>query len=192
QPGIFQGKGSGDGIIDFLFLPSLVTHGTLDIRRADADAHFWVMPVINGRMTNHFPIGPPILWSPMYLLSLGIEKIVRPFGRLRGQPFGVNAFSYWMCGLATLLWSLVGIRAVYRLCERHLGRGPARVGILGAVLGTPIIWHIVTQPLLQHALSFALCSILVERWDAWRAEGFNLRRSIAMGALGGLVALVRQ
>src|SRR5262249_3158933 len=109
QPGIFQGKGSGDGIIDFLFLPSLVTHGTLDIRRADADAHFWVMPVINGRMTNHFPIGPPILWSPMYLLSLGIEKIVRPFGRLRGQPFGVNAFSYWMCGLATLLWSLVGI-----------------------------------------------------------------------------------
>src|SRR5579884_798656 len=93
QPGIFQGKGSGDGIIDFLFLPSVITHGTLDVAKADADSHHWPMPVMNGRMTDYLPIGPPIAWAPLYVVSLGMEAIARPFGALRGQPFGVNPFS---------------------------------------------------------------------------------------------------
>jgi hypothetical protein len=45
------------------------------------------------RMTNYLPIVPPIAWAPLYL---------------------VNAFSYWVCGLAALLWSFAGLCAAYR------------------------------------------------------------------------------
>jgi hypothetical protein len=189
--GVFQGKGSGDGIVDFLFLPSVLVHHTLDVTAASVESRHWDMPVMNGRMTNYLPIGPPIAWAPLYLLGLGIEKGVRPLGLLAGEPFGVNAFSYWMCGLATLLWSFAGLAAAHRLLERHLGRSAARFGVAGAVLATSLTWYIVTQPLYQHALSFALVSILVERWDSWRAD-LTVRRCLALGALGGAAALVRQ
>jgi hypothetical protein len=191
SPGIFQGKGSGDGLVDFTFLPSVFKYGTLDIARATRDANHWPMPVMNGRMTNYLPIGPPLLWSPMYLVSLGLEAAARPLGALTGQPFGVNRFSYWMCGLATLCWSLLGVRALYLVLARRLGAGAARIGTVGAVLGTPLTWYIVTQPLYQHALSFTMCTLLVERWDAWR-DDLTTRRVLALGALGGLAALVRQ
>jgi hypothetical protein len=190
-PGVFQGKGSGDGIVDFLFLPSVLVHHTLDVSAASAAARHWAMPVMHGRMTNYLPVGPPIAWAPLYLVSLGIETAMRPFGAMRDQPFGVNAFSYWMCGLASLLWSFVGLGAAYRLLNRHLGRGAARFGLAGAVLGTPLTWYIVTQPLYQHALSFVVGAIFVERWDAYRSN-LTMRRCIALGALGGAAALIRQ
>jgi hypothetical protein len=190
-PGVFQGKGSGDGIVDFLFLPSVFVHHTLDVTQASAESRHWAMPVMNGRMTNYLPIGPPIAWAPLYLVSLGAEKAIRAFGFLRGEPFGVNAFSYWMCGLASLLGSFVGLAATYRLVRRHLGRGAARFGVLGAVLGTPLAWYIVTQPLYQHALSFAVGAVFVERWDSWRAD-LTTRECLILGALGGAAALIRQ
>jgi hypothetical protein len=191
-PGIFEGKGSGDGIVNFSFLPSVLLHHTLDMSRTVAATHHWALPVMNGRMTNFTPIGPPIAWLPFYAFGLLLEAAARAVtSAFQAQPFGVGRFQYWMCGLGTLIYGLLGIRALFRLCQRRLGTGAARWAVVGAVFGTPLGFYLLHQPLYQHGLSFACCAVLIERWDAWRPHP-SVRQQAALGALGGAAALIRQ
>ncbi len=188
--GVFQGKASGDGLSTFLYLPSVVLHHTLDTSQVVRQVQAWMMPVINGRMINHYPVGPPILWLPFYLLGLAVESIGRSCGAWRDLPFGANYVSYWFCGLGTLVWGIAGMRATFALLRRHVSLPAARLGTIFAVLATPIAWYLVHQPTYQHGLSFALGAIIVERWDVWRARPTVLRHAL-VGALVGVAALVR-
>src|SRR5258708_154694 len=83
-PGIFEGKASGDGLVDFLFLPATLLHHTFDMSRAVSESHFWTLPRMNGQMTNPMPIGPPLAWLPLYVVGLGLESLVRASARGAG------------------------------------------------------------------------------------------------------------
>jgi hypothetical protein len=188
--GVFQGKASGDGLSTLLYLPSIFVHHTLDSRQAVEEAHAFVLPFVNGHMINRYPVGPSLLWSPFYVLGLGVESVGRALGAWRGEPFGNNYVSYWFCGLGTLVWALVAIGAMFRFLRRRFAVGASRFGVIAAVLGTPTVWYLVHQPTYQHGLSFALAVLIVERWDVWRAAP-TWRQHVALGALIGLAALVR-
>ncbi|HEY3353152.1 MAG TPA: hypothetical protein VGQ83_07900 [Polyangia bacterium] len=190
-PGMFQGKLSGDGLIDFLYLPSVFVHGTLDMSKAHRENKAgWGLPRIRGKMANEKPIGPPLMWAPFYGVGVGLEAVARANGGLRGQPVGSSSVVYWMVGCGTLVWGFVGLRVLYALLRRRFGRGAARFGVAGAVFGTALLWYLTMQPSYQHGLAFVTVVLLVERWDAWRSR-LTAWRCAALGALGGLAVLVR-
>jgi hypothetical protein len=188
--GIFQGKASGDGMVNFLYLPSVFVHRTLDMSAAVREAGSWPMPIVNDSMPNPKAVGPSAAWAPFYVVGLGVEWIARRWGELAGKPFGVNRLAYWVCGFATLVYGLAGLALLFRLMRRRLGVGAARVGVVGAVLATPAVWYLVHQPAYPHGLSLFCGAWFVERWDAWRGRE-STRRRLALGAIAGLGMLMR-
>jgi hypothetical protein len=199
-PGIFQGKLSGDGLINFLYLPSLVVHGTTDLRpaREAAGAH-WILPRHGQREVSEKPLGPPLLMLPLYLVSLAVEAGVRAVSpvTLVGRPFGQNALTYWISGLATVLCGIAGIAACFVMLRRRFSLAASRFGTVAAVAATPVTWYLVHQPGYQHGMAFALVAILVERWDAWRRSadagsgGPSRRLAVQMGVAAGMAILIR-
>lgn len=207
-PGIFEGKASGDGLVAFYYFPGLWFHGSLDMARV-APAHVAAAfgRESTGLVANPNPIGPPLLWIPFFFLSLVLKKGLLLVGALLGRaaPAGLLralpelrqpycSFDYFVTGLGSLFYGLVGVSRVLRLLLRHTSLSAARFGALVATLASPLAWYLTTQPLYQHACAFFAVSLLVERWDAYRTEDggdLRLRHAAILGALGGLCLLMR-
>jgi hypothetical protein len=188
--GLFQGKASGDGLVNFLYLPSVVLHRTLDMTQAAREAGSWQMPLVDGHMPNPKAAGPALFWLPFYLAGLGVEALLGALHLAGGKPFGAGPIAFFACGLGTLAYGLWGLGLLFRLTARRLGVGAARIGVVGAALATPALWYLVHQPAYPHGLTLALAAWFIERWEAWRGSP-NMRRFVALGAIAGLAMLVR-
>jgi hypothetical protein len=190
-PGVFQGKASGDGWFGFNYLRAIFFHGTLDMKAALPEfLPFFGVSGPGHHMPNRCPFGPVIVWAPFYVVALGLQWL-GTLVHLGGPGNGATPFEAAFTGLGTLAGVLVGWRALYVLLERRFGRAAARVGSIGAIWGTPIVWYAVTQPFYQHGLAFCFVALLVERWDAWRAAPPSPWRFAVLGLLGGLAMTMR-
>jgi len=207
--GIFEGKASGDGLIAFLYFPALVQHHTLDLAPVAAPyivSAFGREPA-SGLVANPNPIGPPLLWAPFYgLVLLGKALVGVAISLLGGQApralvkwYGFARahhceFDYWVTGLGTLAFGLVGIWRMFVLVQRRFSRSAARFAVAAAALASPLWWYLTTQPLYQHGCAFFAVTLFVERWDAYRSQspdGYTLRQAAILGALGGLCLMMR-
>jgi hypothetical protein len=182
-----------DGIDHYVYLRSLRMAGDLDL----ADDYAAVSPLGRssagdtpiGRMGNEHPIGPALLWSPLYLVGDGLAALFDPQGRVGDGPFQRNAVA-----VAGLLWGWLGLLALHRCASARVGRGPALLATVGVALGTFLYWYLVQAPTMAHAPAFATAAFVMAWWlrpgEGHRGEE-GPRRALVMGALIGLAALVR-
>ena len=183
-----------DGIDHYVYLRSLRLGGDLDL----SDDYAAVSPLGRssagdtpiGRMGNEHPIGPAVLWAPLYLLGDGLAAVLDDQQRRGDGPFQRNAVA-----VAGLLWGWVGLVALYRAAARRVGRAAALLATIGVALGTFLYWYLVQAPTMAHAPAFATAAFVLAWWLApvpvgrsGRADGW---RALAMGGLIGLAALVR-
>lgn len=206
--GIFQGKASGDGYIAFQYFPGLLRHHTFDLTPVGPPAMVAAFGrEVTGLVANPNPIGPPLLWTPFYVLAQVLKRLVilvtqtlaghaPPLLTAMRAAVAVpdGEFDYFVTGLGSLVFGMVGIWRLLLLLRRHLPLSAARFGLATAVLASPLWWYITTQPLYQHACAFFAVTLFIERWDAYRREspdGYTLRQAAILGALGGLCLLMR-
>lgn len=207
--GIFEGKASGDGLIAFLYFPGLVYHHTFDLTPVAQPyiVSSFGREAASGLVANPNPIGPPLLWAPFYGLVLIGKWLVAVAVGLLGThaPRDLvhwNAqchvrhceLDYWITGLGTLSFGLVGIWRMFALLRRRLSLSAARFAVAAAVLASPLWWYLTTQPLYQHGCAFFAVTLFVERWDAYRSQrpdGYTLRQAAILGALAGLCLMMR-
>jgi hypothetical protein len=177
-----------DGIDHYVYLRSLRVGGDLDLsddfaavsplgRSSAADT-----PI--GRMGNEHPVGPAILWSPLYLIADGLSAVLDDRGRTGDGPFQRNAVA-----VAGLLWGWLGLVVLYRCAAARTGRGPALLATLGIAFGTFLWWYLVQAPTMAHAPAFATAAFAMAWWLREDRDGWP--RAFVMGALVGLAALVR-
>src|SRR4030095_14674501 len=108
-----------DGIDHYVYLRSLRLSHDLDL----ADDYAAVSPLgrsragdtPTGRMGNEHPIGPALLWSPLYLLGDGLSVLFD--GRAGDGPYQRNAVA-----VAGLLWGWLGLGVAYRCSARQGGQ----------------------------------------------------------------------
>lgn len=207
--GIFEGKASGDGLIAFLYFPALVQHHTFDLGSVALPyiASSFGREPASGLVANPNPLGPPLLWAPFYGLVLLGKWLAAGLVALLGAHAPKELaqwvkiarghhveFDYWVTGLGTLVFGLIGIWRMFVLLRRRLSLDAARFAIAGAVLASPLWWYLTTQPLYQHGCAFFAVTLFVERWDAYRQQspdGYTLRQAALLGALGGLCLMMR-
>lgn len=199
-PGIFQGKASGDGFFGFMYLPGLVLHHSVDLAKTVPEYTAVLGRERTGYYANACPIGPVFLWLPTYLLGLLFHKLATVPGlgtvlrwlvpTLTPKLSGREAADFFMAGLGSLAATMLGLALVFRLVQRKLGLGAARLGVVAMALATPLCWYAVTQPTYGHAASFLAIAWLLERWDHYR-QSMTTWRWAKLGLIGGVALLMR-
>lgn len=137
----------------------------------------------SGRRMNFTTLGSALLWAPFYaaghlaalLTGAPADGYSRPY--ITAVALGSAAYGF----LAVLLSAAAA--------RRVIGHGLAASLIVAA--GTPLVFYSYVAPIFGHATSAFAVALMVWVWlrvrDRWTLGG-----ALALGAAGGLVAIVRE
>jgi hypothetical protein len=151
----------------------------------------WVYePTPTGHVRNLMPVGPALLWTPLFLLvtatlgvanALGANHAFDGYGRLFQATAGLTGVAAAAVG-AWITWKTAALLFT------------ARVAIWSCLtiwLASSTIYYSLVSPTYSHAASFLVSAAF---WLMWvrMPEGTTLqRRYVILGTLAGLAALMR-
>jgi hypothetical protein len=149
---------------------------------------------LTGRHLNFTPIGAALLWSPFYLIAHVALLAAQALGA-KVSPDGLSRpYEAAVC-YASALYGIAGLFLVHDALSRF-GRfaEPAASWATAALwLGSPVLYYLVVAPGFAHAVGLFVVALLF--WLFLRSfehGGPSLGEAFALGALGGLAALVRE
>lgn len=176
---------ASDGVFYYAPLRSVVVDFDLDFeneyRVLGAEPGYF-QRTSTGRLPNNWSVGPAILWAPFFLVAHGLALL----GLYRPTGFGYPYFTAVATGTALL--GFAGVVLLFRLLRAYFDEGVALLAALLVWLATFHVWYMVFEPSMSHALAMASVTAFL----LYSHEGLRGTRQFAvMGALGGLVALIR-
>jgi hypothetical protein len=152
-----------------------------------------------GRHINFAPLGSALLWSPFYLLAhLGVL-----LARAAGSSVPADGFSTPYVAAAcyaSWLYGGLGLLIIHDTLRRFGRAADADAGWATAALlwASPLLYYMTIAPGFSHATSvFAVAALVWMTLDARERSrpapsSAGLMRWMAVGALGGIAALVRE
>jgi hypothetical protein len=192
----------GDAIQYYAYLRSIALDGDVDFTNdyrllyrpsasEDPNDNVWIREVSPaGRPTNLMSIGPALLWAPVFLVVYAVVATLRLASGAAIPLDGVAAPFQLAVGVAGVAYAAAGSYLSYRVGCLCYPRAPAFWGALTAWLATPAIYYSLVSPAYSHAVSMFTSALFVYAWLSTRGDR-RIRRVVGLGALGGIVALVR-
>ncbi len=145
-----------------------------------------------GKRGNPFGLGSAFLWLPFAIVIALVAKLGALFGAgIATDGFGSSTL--WAAHFGTWTYLLVSIALVIRTIKEFFSKsspGARSAAMLGAYLGTPLIYYVLQMPSFSHACSVFVTSVLLYLGVRWRGD-WTTRRAMILGAVVGLMALVR-
>ncbi len=178
-----------DGVIYFSQLRSVLFDGDLDVA---AEFAFLGQPP---RPSHVVPIGPTLVWLPLYLAVAAAESLGRAIGWcvMPADPAGVGLTMPYV--RAALVSSLaiggVGLFVLLRYLGEEFGRATAFAATLLTFAGTPLVWYMVYEPAMTHAASFGFVAIFVVLCTRWASTAISARQAMILGVVLGLAVATR-
>lgn len=127
------------------------------------------------------PIGSALLSLPAYLATL----LVRGTSRPASDSYYTTAYV-----IASLLYGLLALAISHRMAVRVTGSvKAAAVGLTAGALTTPFLYYLLYEPSYSHTFSAFASATFLYFW--WRSRDRSIVGWLWLGALGGLMAIVR-
>ena len=139
------------------------------------------------------PVGPAIVWAPLYLVVAGVDWLVglSP-GLSTGVAHGLQGPYVRAALISSWLIAAVGLTLIHWRLRREFGRIPALVTSLLILGATPLVYYLVVETSMPHAASFGAVALVLTTGDAWCRRGApSGRQAWIIGSLVGLALLVR-
>jgi hypothetical protein len=185
---------SGDGIMYYVYVRSLVKDGDLDF--TNEYAHYGRLeredlrvPTATGLRRSIFAVGPGLMWVPFFLageaLARGQAALGRPVDLSGYGPHHVNAVA-----LGSFLFGFGAVLLVHAVLRRHFRAGTALAAALLTWLATFLHWYMVEQPTMSHAVSAFACALFLWWWDRTRDHA-RARGLAGLGLVLGLAMCIR-
>jgi hypothetical protein len=189
----------GDALHYYVYLRSAVFDGDLHFRNdyvglitgfaGDNDPSWLDEETPTGHTPNMMSVGPPILWSPLFVLvTLAVAA-----GRAMGWTYPFDGFGRLFQASAAfsgVLAATIGAWLTYRWVARVYGTRTAIWATLAMWLGSSAVYYSVIAPTYSHAASMFVTSALFFVWGTTVHERSGVRFA-RVGALAGACALVR-
>ncbi len=185
-----------DGIRYYVYLPSLLIDGDLDL--TDEYQHFYRSEPLTvrhlladqtatGLPANRFGIGPAILWSPHFIIAHLLALLLRVFG-LDLVTDGTSWFYQVPVLIGSIVYGGLGAWLCFRAARHLASQTAALASTLMIVLAGNPIYYLTVEPSMSHPLSmFASAAFFY----VWIASPSPAKPPITLGALAGLMALIR-
>jgi hypothetical protein len=185
---------NGDAIQYYAYLRSTVFDGDVDFENdyrllfggAGPAERSWAREhTVTGRPPNVMSVGPAILWSPFYL---GARAVLSVAGT--GARDGLEPWMLASVGLAGVFYATLGACLTFWACTLFYPRRAAFWATLVMWLAGPAVYYSFVSPTYSHATSFFSVALFTFVWLRTRGSVAYVRM-LLLGALGGLVTLVR-
>jgi hypothetical protein len=142
-----------------------------------------------GHVRNYMPVGPAVLWAPLYLLAIGLQWAASAAG-LAPPPTGYERMLQMTPGATGVVAATLAAWLAWRLARRWTNPESAAVATLAVWFGSSAIYYSLASPSYSHTASMFATSLFAWHWlddgAAW-----SVRRAAASGALAGFAALMR-
>jgi hypothetical protein len=137
-----------------------------------------------GRVPNNGPIGSAALWSPFYLATVAVERLIGA----GSAPPGYSRADFAAVCIGSMCLGVLGLLLTQEACRRFSSPSAAFWATVLVWLATNLPFYMYVTPPMSHAPSFFAAALLL--W-AWLRCEESPRAGFAIGLLGGLVASVR-
>ncbi len=98
-----------------------------------------------GHVRNYMPVGPAVLWAPLYLLVAGIQLALSHVG-LAARPDGFDHVLQIVPGVTGVIASTTAACVSWRLACRWTDRVSAAAGTLAVWLGSSALYYSLVSP----------------------------------------------
>ncbi|MGH8639508.1 MAG: hypothetical protein ACREUZ_20425, partial [Burkholderiales bacterium] len=192
---------ASDEVQYFAFLRSLWFDG--DVSFENEYRHFYDRGVVRfegfrlthlerttdtGLRVNFGTLGPAVLWAPFYALADLSVVIGRSFGAAVPRDGYSWPYLAAVC-YGSAIYGFAAILLSARLARRWTGAGHGPAVVIW--LGTPLLFYMYLAAGMAHAVSAFAVALMFTVWLKVR-ERWTVRGAVALGAVGGLVAMVRE
>jgi hypothetical protein len=185
---------SGDGIMYYVYVRSLVKDGDVDF--TNEYAHYGRLeredlrvPTPTGHRRSIFAVGPGLMWVPFFLAGEAVARAQTWLGGaadLSGYgPAHVNAVA-----LGSFAYGFAAVLLVHAVLRRHFRSGAAFAAALLMWAATFLHWYMVHQPTMSHAVSAFAAALVLWLWDR-RREGRTTTGYALLGLAIGLAMCIR-
>jgi len=159
------------------------------LRGGEKDTDWVYEDTVTGHVRNYMPVGPAILWAPLFLLVW----ICASLANLAGAGWPVDGYSRLYqatAGISGVLAATAGIVLSWRLASILCSARAAAWATLVMWLSSSAIYYSLVSPSYSHAASLLATSAF---WYVFvrSRETNDLRRYALLGSLTGLAALMR-
>jgi hypothetical protein len=189
----------GDAVHHYVQLRSLVFDRDLQFRNeyvhmygltgGEAGTEWIYEDTPTGHVRNYMPVGPAILWAPLFLLVTSVAFL----GSLAGAGWPLDGYArvyQATAAISGIAAAATGVWLSWRACVQLYDRRTAAWATMVLWLSSSTIYYSVISPTYSHAASLLATSAF---WYAWISSrnAEPLRRYTLLGALVGLAALMR-
>ena len=189
----------GDAIEHYVQLRSVVFDGDLQFlndyaglyrvdEQAMSGAAAW-KTTPTGHIRNYMPVGPALLWAPLFLLVTAAIALLNA-GGLAYPLDGFARVFQSTAGFSGILAATAGTWIAFRTSAALFDRRAAIVATLAVWLASSAVYYSLISPAYSHAASILAVSAF---WLAWirTRDRQDARRYVVLGLLAGLAALMR-
>ena len=136
----------------------------------------------NGIITS---MGMSILYSPFFFISHAVAKISRQY-----EADGYSMPYRFALVFSALVYFAIGLFFLDKIICRFFSRFVSFVTIIAVGVGTNLFYYATYGAPMPHAYNFALITVFIYLVIKWY-EHLNIKYTILIGLLGGLIALIR-
>lgn len=141
-----------------------------------------------GRVGNQFSIGPSIFWTPFFLVGHFANKLSPTIGDY--QLPGFNAPYQIAVSFGSIIYFLIGLVFLYQGLKKFFSEKLAFWLTSISWLISPLVYYLVYEPSMSHALDFFILTILFYYFIKFR-DNNRPNNLIVLGIILGLAMLIR-
>lgn len=138
-----------------------------------------------GHLTNHFTVGPALLWSPFLLLAHAGVLIARALGSSVAAD-GFSAPYRYAMAFSTALYGFLGLMLCFELGRKYAGPLWSFLGTLGVWWASPLPVYMYFNPSWSHAHSEFMVALFLWYWDDTRGHR-GWKQWIILGLITGVM-----
>lgn len=181
-----------DGVSYYVYLPSVLLHGSPDLSALAADTYGGHFPGFTGirewpntsAWLNPHPIGVAMLMAPFFLVA----HVLTLWSNL--PPDGFSRYYQIAAAVSGLCYGAAGLWLLQRLLARHAGAGVALATVACITFGTNLFHYMTYDAGYSHAYAFFLLTALLVVTERWY-ESPTAATSAGLGAIAGLLVVTR-
>lgn len=185
-----------DGFYYFAFTRSLWFDRDVDLTNDyrllgldDPQHQFLMNPTVTGYAQSAWAIGPAIAWMPFF----GAGHLAATALAAGGSDIKTDGTSFpyrqAVC-LGGLLYGLLGLCWAYRLARRSCDAPAATLAVATVGLGSFVLWYLVREPTMSHAVSMAAVAGFMVAWTKRRSAD-DWPSLVLLGLAGGVMVIMR-